>query len=284
MRHPGRRRLRPERHGLRDRRPLPAAHGGGGRERRRLGADCRPPAGHVRRGHAVATRLAPTRYDRVVEALGGKGEHVDDPADLVPALERAFASGTVYCVDVAIDPEAAAAAGRRRLRHLTGRQATMAEPPPEARPRPRGDPGGRRAGAALRRHAPRRPRPAGEVRPGAHRHRARARAPRARHRAVPQGARPHPPRPAASSSPPRRSQKMHFSCGADPGFRARPRGHRAAAGRDRRDGDARLRLPDRPRPRRRRLRRAGLRRRRDQPHRGAPPGRPGAVPRRPGPW
>ncbi len=61
--------------------------------------------------HAVATRLAPTRYDRVVEALGGKGEHVEDPADLEPALERAFASGTVYCVDVAIDPEAAASSG-----------------------------------------------------------------------------------------------------------------------------------------------------------------------------
>ncbi len=61
--------------------------------------------------HAPATRLAPVRYDRVVEALGGKGEHVDDPAELEPALERAFASGTVYCVDVAIDPEAAAAAG-----------------------------------------------------------------------------------------------------------------------------------------------------------------------------
>jgi acetolactate synthase-1/2/3 large subunit len=60
---------------------------------------------------AVATRLAPTRYDRVVEALGGEGEHVEDPADLVPALGRAFASGTVYCVDVAIDPEAAAASG-----------------------------------------------------------------------------------------------------------------------------------------------------------------------------
>ena len=61
--------------------------------------------------HAPATTLAPTRYDRVVEALGGKGEHVEDPADLVPALERAFDSGTVYCVDVAIDPEAAAASG-----------------------------------------------------------------------------------------------------------------------------------------------------------------------------
>jgi len=58
-----------------------------------------------------ATRLAPTRYDLVVKAFGGEGEHVDDPAGLEPALERAFASGTVYCVDVAIDPEAAASAG-----------------------------------------------------------------------------------------------------------------------------------------------------------------------------
>jgi acetolactate synthase-1/2/3 large subunit len=58
-----------------------------------------------------ATVLAPTRYDLVVKALGGAGEHVDDPAELVPAFTRAFASGTVYCVDVAIDPEAAAASG-----------------------------------------------------------------------------------------------------------------------------------------------------------------------------
>jgi acetolactate synthase-1/2/3 large subunit len=62
-------------------------------------------------GKSPATRLASTRYDRVVEAFGGKGEHVDDPADLPAALDRAFASGTVYCVDVAIDPEAAAASG-----------------------------------------------------------------------------------------------------------------------------------------------------------------------------
>jgi acetolactate synthase-1/2/3 large subunit len=62
-------------------------------------------------GEPVATKLAPTRYDWIVEAMGGKGEHVEDPADLAPALERAFASGTVYCVDVAIDPEAAAASG-----------------------------------------------------------------------------------------------------------------------------------------------------------------------------
>jgi acetolactate synthase-1/2/3 large subunit len=61
--------------------------------------------------HAAATALAPTRYDRIVEAMGGRGEHVEDPAELVPALERAFDSGTVACVDVAIDPEAAAASG-----------------------------------------------------------------------------------------------------------------------------------------------------------------------------
>ena len=58
-----------------------------------------------------ATRLASTRYDKVVEAFGGKGEHVEDPADLPAALDRAFASGTVYCVDVAIDPEAASSSG-----------------------------------------------------------------------------------------------------------------------------------------------------------------------------
>jgi acetolactate synthase-1/2/3 large subunit len=47
----------------------------------------------------------------VVKALGGDGEHVEDPDGLVPALTRAFESGTVYCVDVAIDPAAAAASG-----------------------------------------------------------------------------------------------------------------------------------------------------------------------------
>jgi len=60
---------------------------------------------------APSTQLAPTRYDRIVEAMGGRGEHVEDPDELLPAFERAFASDRVYCVDVTIDPEAAAAAG-----------------------------------------------------------------------------------------------------------------------------------------------------------------------------
>ncbi len=60
---------------------------------------------------AVATSLAPTRYDRIVAAMGGYGEHVDNPADLRPALERAFASGKPACIDVTIDPRGMAKTG-----------------------------------------------------------------------------------------------------------------------------------------------------------------------------
>jgi acetolactate synthase-1/2/3 large subunit len=58
-----------------------------------------------------ATTLAPTRYDRIVQALGGYGEHVEDPDQIRPALERAVASGTVACVNVMLDPDAPAASG-----------------------------------------------------------------------------------------------------------------------------------------------------------------------------
>ena len=50
----------------------------------------------------VATELRSTRYDKVVEALGGHGEHVTRPADIVPALERAFASDKPALVNVEI--------------------------------------------------------------------------------------------------------------------------------------------------------------------------------------
>ena len=50
----------------------------------------------------VAADLLPTRYDRVVEALGGHGEHVERPEELPPALERAFASGHPACINMAI--------------------------------------------------------------------------------------------------------------------------------------------------------------------------------------
>lgn len=57
------------------------------------------------------TLLAPTRYDRVVEALGGWGELVTQPAQLRPALERAVAANTVACVNVMLDPQAPARSG-----------------------------------------------------------------------------------------------------------------------------------------------------------------------------
>jgi acetolactate synthase-1/2/3 large subunit len=53
---------------------------------------------------AIATALAPTRYDKVVEALGGYGELVENPDDLGAALERAFASGKPACINVTLDP------------------------------------------------------------------------------------------------------------------------------------------------------------------------------------
>jgi len=56
----------------------------------------------------VATRLAPTRYDRLVEAFGGHGEHVERPAELAPALERALGSGRPAIVNVMLDPDAMA--------------------------------------------------------------------------------------------------------------------------------------------------------------------------------
>jgi acetolactate synthase-1/2/3 large subunit len=56
-------------------------------------------------GYSVAADLRPeTRYDQVVEALGGHGELVQRPGELRPALERAFASGKPACVNVLTDP------------------------------------------------------------------------------------------------------------------------------------------------------------------------------------
>ncbi len=51
---------------------------------------------------AVATALSYTRYDRVVEALGGHGEYVERPADLGPALARALAAGKPALVNIKI--------------------------------------------------------------------------------------------------------------------------------------------------------------------------------------
>jgi len=45
------------------------------------------------------------RYDKIVEGMGGHGEYVTDPAQIRPAIERAFASGKPACVNVIMDKE-----------------------------------------------------------------------------------------------------------------------------------------------------------------------------------
>lgn len=56
-------------------------------------------------GWDMACDLQPnTRYDDVVKSLGGAGETVTDPEEVGPALDRAFASGVPYLVNVMTDP------------------------------------------------------------------------------------------------------------------------------------------------------------------------------------
>ena len=62
---------------------------------------------HYGAERAVACSLLPTRYDRIAEALGGHGEHVDRPEQLPTALARAIASGKPSVVNVVIDGVAA---------------------------------------------------------------------------------------------------------------------------------------------------------------------------------
>ena len=58
-------------------------------------------------GLSIAADLAPrTRYDQVVEALGGLGQLVDRPEQIRPALERAFKAGVPACINVICDPDA----------------------------------------------------------------------------------------------------------------------------------------------------------------------------------
>ncbi|WP_210504132.1 acetolactate synthase [Nocardioides xinjiangensis] len=59
-------------------------------------------------GYDVVADLAQrTPYDEVVKALGGAGETVTDPRQIGPALDRAYAAGVPYLVNVITDVEAA---------------------------------------------------------------------------------------------------------------------------------------------------------------------------------
>ncbi len=56
-------------------------------------------------GTYAAVDLLHTRYDKMVEALGGHGELVEDPAEIQPALERAYASGKPALVNVILETD-----------------------------------------------------------------------------------------------------------------------------------------------------------------------------------
>jgi acetolactate synthase-1/2/3 large subunit len=62
-----------------------------------------------------ATKLAAVRYDKVVEAFGGVGFHVEDPELLLPTLRQAIECPQVACVNVALDPEFVVASGGAKL-------------------------------------------------------------------------------------------------------------------------------------------------------------------------
>ncbi len=63
----------------------------------------------------VATRLAPSRYDRIADVFGCSGEHVERPNELAPALERALQAGEPTVVNVMLDPDAMAGHAYRGL-------------------------------------------------------------------------------------------------------------------------------------------------------------------------
>ncbi len=60
----------------------------------------------LRIGHAIenGTFIGKVDYHKMVEAIGGKGFFVQNPQDIKPALEEAFASKKVCCINVMTDP------------------------------------------------------------------------------------------------------------------------------------------------------------------------------------
>ena len=60
----------------------------------------------IRIGHAIeaGTYIGRVDYHKMVEAVGGRGFLVENPADIRPALEEAFASGKTCLINVMTDP------------------------------------------------------------------------------------------------------------------------------------------------------------------------------------
>ena len=80
------------------------------------------------KGRDIAVRLsAATRYDLIAQACGGHGELVTDPAELVPAYERALASGLPACVNVVMETNAQVMSPRTEamITAITGEEVIM---------------------------------------------------------------------------------------------------------------------------------------------------------------
>jgi acetolactate synthase-1/2/3 large subunit len=60
----------------------------------------------VKLGRAIepVTELGSIDYHRFVESMGGVGYQVEDPDQIRPTLEKAFASGKTACINVMTDP------------------------------------------------------------------------------------------------------------------------------------------------------------------------------------
>lgn len=67
----------------------------------------RPQAETYGAERVIATKLRFTRYDQIVTAMGGHGEHCERPEEIQPALARAFASGKPALVNVVMRQDVA---------------------------------------------------------------------------------------------------------------------------------------------------------------------------------
>jgi acetolactate synthase-1/2/3 large subunit len=73
----------------------------------------------------------PTRYERVVTAFGGHGEHVDTAGALLPAAERAYRSGLPACLNVAMEGVPAPVV-KRAAAAPAGQESGRARPAPSS--------------------------------------------------------------------------------------------------------------------------------------------------------
>jgi len=56
-------------------------------------------------GNTIATELGVVHYERAAQGLGAHAEFVESAEQIVPGLQRAFASGRAACVNIITDPE-----------------------------------------------------------------------------------------------------------------------------------------------------------------------------------